>query len=369
MHIVIPIHDFSAGGTEVIAFRLAAAWRAAGHQVSVLAGDLAGTMRARLPDDIASVVINPPVARSTVSRLRLGEAMVPNLVALKPDLVFLPGAFHFILAHAFKRALPHVPIVAKLSNPLIPSPVAARVAGLAGRALLRRYLAPIDIIPAMSLGLETELRGQVPGQNVCTIYDPNVPDDVCPPAMRDRRENEGEIALLAIARLEPQKHLELAIDALAMLRTIRTARLTILGEGALRAGLERHAARRGVSSSVAMPGYADAIAGPLGKADVLLVSSRYEGGPATAVEALAAGVPVVSTDCSLFLHDLITSPRLGRLTEHTPEALAEAVLAQMQEEPAGAQELSAAIAQSRYGKSANEYLALFERLRVQSRSA
>jgi glycosyltransferase involved in cell wall biosynthesis len=369
MHIVIPIHDFSAGGTEVIAFRLAAAWRAAGHQVSVLAGDLAGTMRARLPDDIASVVINPPVARSTLSRLRLGEAMVPDLVALKPDLVFLPGAFHFILAHAFKRALPRVPIVAKLSNPLIPPPFAARIAGFAGRAVLRRYLAPIDMISAMSHGLEADLRSQAPGQDVCTIFDPNVPNAVFPAAMRDRRENIGEIALLAVARLEPQKHLELAIDALALLRTVRLAQLTILGEGTLRSKLEQHAARRGVSKSVAMPGFADTIAGPLSTADILLVSSRYEGGPATAVEALAAGVPVVSTDCSLFLRDLIASPRLGRLTQQKPEALAEAVLAQMQEEPASAQELSAAIAPCRYGRSANEYLDLFERLVAQSRSA
>ncbi|MFM5924647.1 MAG: glycosyltransferase [Novosphingobium sp.] len=369
MHIVIPIHDFSAGGTEVIAFRLAASWLEAGHRVTVLAGDSAGTMRARLPAGAEAVLIDPPVPRSPLSRLGLGQAMVPDLVALQPDLVFLPGAFHFILAHAFKRALPQVPIVAKLSNPLIPSPTAARIAGVAGRTLLRRYLAPIDMIAAMSHGLEAELRGQAPGQDVCTIFDPNVPDDLRAPAMRDRRENTGEVVLLAIARLEPQKHLELAIDALAELRRVRPARLTILGEGALRSRLEGHAARRGMSAHVTLPGFADDIATPLSKADLLLISSRYEGGPATAVEALAAGLPVVSTDCSLFLHDLIASPRLGRLTPHRAEALAEAILAQMVDAPASAEELSAAIGPCRHGASARAYLALFERLTGQSRSA
>ena len=49
-HILITIHDFSAGGTENIAFRLAREWLAAGRKVSILAGAADGPMQARVPE-------------------------------------------------------------------------------------------------------------------------------------------------------------------------------------------------------------------------------------------------------------------------------------------------------------------------------
>lgn len=363
MHIVIPIHDFAAGGTEIIAFRLAEAWLAQGHRVSVIAGDHAGTMRARLPAAAGCVVLDPPLPRSALSRVRLGAAMTGELKRLAPDIVFLPGNFHFILAHAVKRALPTVPVVAKLSNPLIPSPLAARLMGVIGRGPLRRYLAPIAMTVAMSHGLEAEYRRLAPGLPVCTIFDPNVPDGTAIPAMRDRRANDGAITLLSIARLEPQKNLELAIETLARLRQVRPACLTILGEGALRSKLELHAAHCGVADFVTMPGFVQDPGPYLAAADLLLVTSRYEGGPATAAEALAAAVPVVGTDCSHFLRELLASPELGRISSvASPASLAAEVLALVSSEPAKAEQLAAAINPCRFANAATSYLTLFERL-------
>ncbi|MBS0481643.1 MAG: glycosyltransferase [Proteobacteria bacterium] len=363
LHILVPIHDFSAGGTEVIAFRLAEQWLAAGCRVTFLAGAADGAMRARVPAGAAVEILDPPVARSALSRLRLGPAMVPALRRIAPDVVFIPGNFHFILAGAFKKALPRLPIAAKVSNPMLPGGVAGALLRDPGAGLLRRYLAPIDMVVTMNPGLEAEHRRMMPGGAVRTITDPNVPDDVPVLPMRDRRGGAGPCRLLLIGRLEPQKDVPLALRTLAALRGIVPAQLTILGEGYLRPGIEAEVKRLGLEQAVNMPGFAADIAAALDAADVLLITSRYEGGPAVAVEALARGVPVVSTDCSHFLRGLLDDARLGRIvSSRDPAVLAEAVAAQLATPPAPPELLRAAVEPSRYGAATSAYLELFAEL-------
>ena len=97
-------------------------------------------------------------------------------------------------------------------------------------------------------------------------------------------------------------------------------------EGGLRDDLQRRIARLGLQDRVTWAGHVPDIETHLAQADALLITSRYEGGPAVAVEALAQGVPVVSTDCSFLLHDLITRPEAGCIvTSREPGALAAAL--------------------------------------------
>lgn len=368
-HILIPIHDFNSGGTEAIAFRLAGLWLERGCRVSVLAGDSAGSMRARVPAGADVIVLDPPIARSTLSRLRLGDAMATATREISPDLIFIIGNFHFIVAHALRKALPAVPIVAKISNPLLPAGLPGPIARGPGATILRRYLAPIDAATAMSHGLAAEFATLVPGIPVHVIADPNVPDAVRIPAMRDRRLAKGPIELLLVGRFEPQKDIALALRTLAELRKHGAARLTILGEGRLRQRMEALARSLGLTGAVEMPGFSDDVPGALARADVLLISSRFEGVPGIAAEALAGALPIVSTDCSHFLRETVTDPRLGRLVaERSPEALAAAILAQMKEPPAPDELLQRATAPSRFARAAEAYLDVFARIRS-SRSA
>ena len=80
-------------------------------------------------------------------------------------------------------------------------------------------------------------------------------------------------------------------------------------------------------------------------------------------EALAAALPVVSTDCSYFLRETLIDPRLGRLArKRDPQVLAQAIIAQMAEAPAPQDLLEETVRPSRYGTAAQAYLALFESL-------
>lgn len=359
--ILIPIHDFNPGGTEAIALRLAGEWLRCGWQVSILAGDGAGRMRARVPAGVDVQVVNPPVPRSTLSRLRLGESMAGPAQAIAPDVVFIVGNFHHVLAHALKRALPGVPIIAKISNPLLPGGVSRWLGDGIGKQLLRRYLAPIDRVVAMTVSQARDFRGVMPEVPIAVIADPNVPDDLQLPAMRDRRIAPGPIELALVGRLEPQKDVALALEVQAALRQTHDARLTVLGEGYLRGKLEAKARQLGLEGYLTMPGFSDQVSEVLSASHLLLITSRYEGVPGVAVEALACALPVVSIDCSEGLAMLLHDPRLGRVVAgRDPQVIADALIAQLAEPPAPPELLEQTLAHSRFSVAAQAYLQIFE---------
>jgi hypothetical protein len=71
---------------------------------------------------------------------------------------------------------------------------------------------------------------------------------------------------------------------------------------------------------VALPGHVNPVSDALLAADALVMSSDYEGVPAVVPEALAAGLPVVSTDCSVSMADLLGHGRFGLLVPVRDEA-------------------------------------------------
>lgn len=359
--IAILLHDFNAGGTEATALRLAAEWIAAGHRVTIIAGAADGPMRERVPAGADVHLLSPPVPRSALSRLRLGGAMVPVLLQVTPDVAYITGNFHFWLAPAIRRALPHLPIVAKISNPLLPDlPAPLRAPA---RASLRQLTDAIDLFVAMSPELAARDAGWLPGRPVRVAPEPNLPRDhhALPRAMTDAAPH-----ILAIGRLEPQKDMALALHSFAALRAQRPARLTILGDGPDRARLEALSQRLGISADVAMPGFVGDVAQRLSHAACLLMTSRYEGFPAVPVEALAADVPVVTTDCSPVLRGLIATPLHGEVVaDRRPTTLAAALtraiaLPPMSGgiRPASAAPYSAPAAARRYLKIFDEAIAL-----------
>ena len=106
-----------------------------------------------------------------------------------------------------------------------------------------------------------------------------------------------KIALLCIGRLEKEKRFEIAIDALAAARAKgHDAGLTIVGEGSERSVLESRARELGLSNRVEFVGWQNDLTKYYSEADIVLVPSRFEGYGLVIVEALAAGIPVLSTD-------------------------------------------------------------------------
>ena len=77
---------------------------------------------------------------------------------------------------------------------------------------------------------------------------------------------------------------------------------------------------------VHLPGFVEGMEKVIEQADLLLLTSRYEGRPNVVVEALAAGSPVVATESSVAMRELLSEPASGRLlTVREPEAVARAI--------------------------------------------
>jgi glycosyltransferase involved in cell wall biosynthesis len=85
------------------------------------------------------------------------------------------------------------------------------------------------------------------------------------------------------------------LDLVRAVADVDGATLVLVGDGELRPQLEALAAELGVADRVHLAGYVSDIADWYSAFDALLLTSANEGTPVVAIEALAAGVPVVAT--------------------------------------------------------------------------
>ena len=342
--ILICLHDFHRGGTERIALGLARAWTEAGREVTILCGSTEGGLRDAVDPRVAVVALDPPVRRGFFSRLGLARAMARRLGGLQPDIIFLPGNFHAALANGL-RAATTAPIALKISNPPVPDVPLAK-------GVFRRLTRGVTGFAAMNQGLRRQLQAMLPGRNIVALHDP-VYVRPAPPGARSGKQ------ILWIGRLERQKDPLLALDVIAAAKGLQ---LTMLGEGGLRPAVEQRIQALGLQDRVTCHGHVAAIEPFLAEADALLITSRYEGGPAVAVEALAQGVPVVSTDCSFLLHDLITAPEAGRIVAARDSGQLAGALQEVLAQPSAPEKLKAIIAPFEPSACAAAYLHWFDGL-------
>jgi len=143
-----------------------------------------------------------------------------------------------------------------------------------------------------------------------------------------------------VGRIFPIKNHGLFLESAARIAAREPfARFVIVGDGVLRTALEQQAQKLGIADRVLFTGWRRDLPRIYVDLDLLVVSSDNEGTPVSAIEAMAAGCPVVAT-CVGGLPDLITDHLTGRLVPpRAPKALTEAVLALLHD-PQTARELS-----------------------------
>ena len=159
---------------------------------------------------------------------------------------------------------------------------------------------------------------------------------------------EGVPLLLAVSRLERQKGLDVAIEALAVVRTTQPAAvLLLLGAGSLQKELQDLAAVRGLADAVHFAGHTGDVAHWLERADVLVHPARWEGFGLVLLEAMLAELPVVASNVSS-IPEIVADGETGLLVPPDDvERLAAAITALLEDPARRAAYGSAALERAR----------------------
>lgn len=106
-------------------------------------------------------------------------------------------------------------------------------------------------------------------------------------------------AIIGVGRLFEQKNFALLIDSFSDINTEFPEHiLEIYGEGHLRGQLQHQIARLGLENKVYLMGVRDNVMKHVSDAELFVMSSNFEGFPNALIEAMASGMPVISTDFS-----------------------------------------------------------------------
>lgn len=317
LHIAIPIHSFEPGGVERVALNLAAAWQDSGNRVSIVLGRCDGAMADHAPP-LHFICRDAPFPAAPVETLWMIYTLWQFLRHNPVDVLFCPGNTYAIVGVMMRKLLGSrcPPIVIKISNDLNRQDMSS-----IGRRGYRQWLRIQGRTIARFVGMAEPMRDEIATAtglaraDIAIIPDPALTDPQY--ACLSHGGCGGRVAgahrFLAVGRLVEQKNYPMMIRAFAEAAPSH-ATLTILGDGPERARIEGLIARYGVSGRVRLVGYVPDTAHWFRSSSALLLSSHYEGVPAVVLEALAAGIPIIATDCSTAMPHLLGHGRFGVLT-------------------------------------------------------
>jgi glycosyltransferase involved in cell wall biosynthesis len=318
--------SLAGGGAERALLDTAALLTERGHQVTVLTFENETSDAYPLPGGVSRTTLNVPGfsggrLRGLLNNLRRIARLRRAVAKLRPDVVisYLTRANIICLLALFRTGRP---VVATEHN--IATLDDAPMQGL-WRTLRRRLYSRMAAVVVVSKGLSQEY-GWVEADKLSVIY------NFLPPTRGLAPEkfcflSGGARHIVGMGRLESEKGFEKLIRAFDLVQQDCPGwKLLIVGEGSLRPELTRLVASLGLEDRVDLPGR---VANPrtlFGRCDLFVLSSESEGFGLVLVEAMSAGLPVISFDCDYGPREIITPAVSGILVpEGDVSALSRAI--------------------------------------------
>lgn len=316
--IALVIPTLTSGGAERVMTTLANAWAADGRAVTLLTLD-DGLQPPFYP--LHPAVAHQPLDVSGASRNAV-EAVTGNLrriwairravSAARPDVVLSFLDTTNVQTLLATRGL-GIPVVVEEHT----DPAQKRIGGWEP---LRRLLYPRASRVVLLSEAARDYFGPAVRRRSAVIPNPIVVE----PAEESPATNSDRRLAVAMGRFGPEKGFDLLLTAFAGIAADQPNwDLVIWGDGPLRADLLRRRDDLGLRDRVSMPGRTATPHRELRRADLFVMSSRREGFPMALGEAMACGLPAVSTDCPSGPRQIIRDGTDGLLVApEDPAALA-----------------------------------------------
>ncbi len=296
-HLALLLPELEAGGAQRVMLSVADGLARRGHRVDLLVLDASGPLRDGVPCGVRLVdlAVRRSVGGATFA-LRSVARLADWLRRERPA-AMLSTISGTNLAAVLARALGSPSTRLALREAVTLDNVASP-----GRLRLMRWLYPrADCVIALSSHMAVQIHRTlgVPLRRIHCIANPvdtvRIRNLAAQPLDHRWLEQTDVRRIVAVGRLIPQKDFATLLQAFARLPAAGRVRLAIIGDGPERAALERLAAQLGRAEEVLFVGFDPNPWRWMGRSDLLVSSSRWEGHPNVLLEALALGLPVVST--------------------------------------------------------------------------
>lgn len=315
MRIALLVPTMEIGGVERVFVNLANGLQECGAQVDLVVGRLGGVMGGFVEKDVR--VFDLESDRMLMSVPRLAK----YLRARQPE-ALIAGMTHCSAAALLARAVTRKKIKILATEHSTMSKAAANSSGFKYRLMplwSHWVFNAADYVIAVSAGVADDLSAQtgIHRDRFRIIYNPVISDALYASAAAPVEHpwfQAGEPpVILAVGRLDKAKDFPMLIRAFRHIRDRRAARLMILGEGPDRRRIEEVVCELRLTQDVALPGSEHNPYRFMNRAAVFALSSEWEGFGVVLVEAMALGLPVVSTDCTYGPAELLCNGKYGTL--------------------------------------------------------
>ncbi len=287
MRITFLIGSLTGGGAEHVICELATYMSEHGHRTKILTVTETGRHY-------------PLGSKVELATLDMGQRKIPSKIKVvlkmlklffyilkeKTDayVVFLPETIRAIML--FKPFIKAPIIVSERSNP-------ASYSKKKQKQMLKAFAKADGTV------FQTENAKMYYADNGADVKNGGViPNAINPSFVRLPYKGERLKRIVGAGRIIESKNFKLLIEAFAKIHNrYPEYNLVIFGEGPLKSELIQYAQTLQINDKVMFPGYVDNLGDELEKSAMFVMSSNFEGMPNALMEAMALGLPCISTDC------------------------------------------------------------------------